>query len=84
MGTGLEKLRARHWRLLHLALFGSVVGSVIAYPLLTAAKLMWGLPDQGWWRVALGPVFMFGLLIVELWLGSRQDLRDAQRIDDLD
>lgn len=84
MGTRLEKLRWEHKRLFRFVLIGSAAGGLIAYPLLIAAKLVWGLSEHNWWRIALAPLFSFGFFIAVLRFASWRDLRDARQLDDLD
>jgi hypothetical protein len=79
MGTGWEKLKAEHDRHHRFRVICSVVGSVIASSILLAAKVIWGLPDHDWWRIAFGPVVAFGFFVGVMWFASWSDLRDARR-----
>jgi hypothetical protein len=83
VGTRLEKLRREHQRVLGIALISSLVGGLIAYPLLITAKVAWDLPNSWWW-VASVPWVGFGFPVAALWFLSRRDLEVARRLDDLD
>lgn len=84
MGTRLEKLQREHQRHLRFWLIGSVAGCAVAYPILIAAKLMWGLPDHlTWWWIAWTPLLAYGAFVTAIWFTLRRELRAARQFDDL-
>jgi hypothetical protein len=84
MGTKWQKLKALHDRLLHFWIAGSLAGGIVAYTVMITAKLVWGLPDYDWWRIALGPVVGLGFPMCAFWFAARLDLREAHRREELE
>jgi len=64
-----------------MAIVGSVIGLVIAYPLIIFAKLEgWFPPERfGWMHVATAPAACYGLFCFMLWCGVKHEALNAKK-----
>ena len=70
-----QEKRTAH-RELRLALYGSVVGLLIVYPVLITVKLAGYLPLHFTWpKVLAGPMLFYGLILLPFWISKCADRR---------
>ena len=73
----LQTFQERQRHILRFALRGSVAAGLLAYPLLIAAKWLWG--EIAWMQIGLAPPIVVGGFNAMLWWTCRLDARAFER-----
>ena len=72
-----ELRRVRQW-----AAIGTVLGMLVAYPVLITVKLAGHLPPHfTWFKLIIAPILLFGLVVAAVWFPERIERWKSPRIE---